>query len=73
MLKIALLAAATIYMFPSPPQTGCGITDFRMSPESHVYRSLQRKPGRARADNFEVKVSNGAYWTQSKVCKRQKA
>lgn len=73
MLKIALLAAATIYMFPGSPQTGCGITDLRMNPESQVYRSLQRKPRRARADNFEVTVSNGAYWTQSKACKRQTA
>ncbi len=72
MLKIALLAAATIYMFPSSPQIGCGIPDLSMNPENQVYRSLQRKPGRARTDNFEVKVSNGAYWTQSTACKRQK-
>ncbi len=73
MFKITLFAAATIYMLPSSPQIGCGITDLRMNPESQVYRSLQRKPGRTRADSFEVKVSNGAYWTQSTACKRQKA
>ena len=73
MFKIALFAAASIYMLPSSPQGGCGITGLRTNPETQVYRSSQRKPGMARAESFEVKVSNGAYWTASKVCKRQTA
>jgi hypothetical protein len=73
MLKIALFAAATIYTLPTQPQTGCGITGLRANPEAQVDHSSQRKPAKAGTDHVEAQVSNGAYWTRSKVCKRQTA
>lgn len=73
MLKMALFAAATIYLAPAPPQSGCAINGYGANPELHVKRSSQGKPERAKAGDVEVKMSNGAYWTQLKVCKRQTA